>query len=93
MLYNSKFYRLAIVFAFLFILVSAVFIACKKEEDGQDNGNTSTNEITVSIFGSVRDGNGVALSGVTLKAGTSTITSDANGLFILENVKVPKGRY
>jgi uncharacterized protein (TIGR02145 family) len=93
MLYNSKIHRLAVLSALLFLVVSAVFIACKKDEDGQDNGNTSTTEITVSIFGSVRDGNGVALSGVTLKAGTSTITSDANGLFILEKVKVPKGRY
>ncbi len=93
MLYNLKIHRLAIVSAFLFLLLSVVFIACKKEEDGKDNGNTSTTEITVSIFGSVRDGNGLALSGVTLKAGTSTITSDANGLFILEDVKMPKGRY
>ncbi len=93
MLYNSKIHRLAVLSALLFLVVSAVFISCKKDEDGQENGNTSTTEITVSIFGSVRDGNGVALSGVTLKAGTSTITSDANGLFILENVKVPKGRY
>jgi uncharacterized protein (TIGR02145 family) len=93
MLYNSKIHRLAVLSALLFLVVSAVFIACKKDEDGQDNGNTSTTEITVSIFGSVRDGNGVALSGVTLKAGTSTISSDANGLFILEKVKVPKGRY
>ena len=93
MLYNSKIHRLAVLSALLFLVVSAVFISCKKDEDGQENGNTSTTEITVSIFGSVRDGNGVALSGVTLKAGTTTITSDANGLFILENVKVPKGRY
>ena len=86
-------YRLASSISVLSLFIAVIFFSCKKEESADDNSNSSTTEITVSIFGSVRDGNGVALSGVTLKAGTTTITSDANGLFILENVKVPKGRY
>lgn len=85
--------RLASSISVLSLFIAIIFFSCKKDESADDNSNSTTTEITVSIFGSVRDGNGLALSGVTLKAGTSTITSDAYGLFILENVKVPKGRY
>src|ERR1043165_2143536 len=47
---------------------------------------------TTTIFGRIFDESGAPLSGVTVSAGTMTATTDANGLYVIKNAVVPKGR-
>jgi len=77
-----KFHRLAALCALLLIGFSAVFVACKKEEEEPNTGTTSGTEITVSLMGTVVDNFNAPLAGAVLKVGNSTTTADANGLFV-----------
>lgn len=77
----------------LFFLLISIVVSCKKDDTNDENTNPPSSEITISLMGSVVDANGAVISAVALKAGTGSTTSDANGLFILENVKVSDGRY
>lgn len=48
-------------------------------------------EIT-TIYGRIVNESGSALAGVSVSAGTATVLTNANGLYILKDVTVPKGR-
>ncbi len=47
---------------------------------------------TTTIFGRVLDESGVPLPGVNVSAETMTAITDANGLYVIKNAVVPKGR-
>jgi hypothetical protein len=85
--------RLTALCVLVLTVFSAVFVACKKDEDDSGTGNSSGEEITIKLMGTVVDNFDTPLAGAVLKVGSSTTTADANGVFVLENVKVTGGRY
>ena len=81
-------------FKLLAVSLSIVILtinACKKDEDIDPN-NTSTSSnlfgstISITVKGKVYDVNGTAISGALVKSGNVNVTTDVNGVFILNNI-------
>ena len=68
------------------LLLVSMFTACKKEKDPVINNST----VTSSIFGRVVDENGNGVYGATAIAGGKTTTTDANGIFRINNASLDK---
>lgn len=72
-------------------LVILTINACKKDED-LDPNNTSTSSnlfgstVSITVKGKVYDVNGTAISGALVKSGNVNVTTDVNGVFILNNI-------
>ncbi len=65
--------------------------ACNKDEETDPNNtNTSSNlfgsTVSVTVKGKVCDVNGTAISGAVVKSGNVNVTTDVNGVFILNNI-------
>lgn len=65
--------------------------ACKKDEDLDPNStSTSSNlfgsTVSITVKGKVYDVNGTAISGALVKSGNVNVTTDVNGVFILNNI-------
>ncbi|MBP6659473.1 MAG: hypothetical protein KA174_02270 [Chitinophagales bacterium] len=71
----------------LFITIGLVSVisSCKK-----DKNNPSGTTVTSSIFGRVVDENGFGIYGATAQAGDKTATTDANGIFKINDVTLSK---
>ncbi|HET9136535.1 MAG TPA: carboxypeptidase regulatory-like domain-containing protein [Candidatus Kapabacteria bacterium] len=81
------------------VLIAAVLLATIFVNGCTNNANDlngpfagSGQTETTTIFGRVLDESGAPLSGVTVSAQTMTATTDANGLYVIKNAVVPKGR-
>ena len=68
------------------LLLVSMFTACKKDKDPVVNNPT----VTSSIFGRVVDENGNGVYGATAIAGGKTTTTDANGIFRINNASLDK---
>ncbi len=95
-LFRTSIVHKSFVFSVLmvgFLCSLACFTGCSKSTtdiNGPTGGNTITE--TTTVYGRVVDESGKPVAGATVSAGTSTATSDANGLFVIRNTAVPKGR-
>lgn len=75
------------VCALSLIVVSALLSACGSDPSGPDNAT-----ITTSIFGRVFDEEGEPVAGATVKGYGALTTTDADGIFTLNNLSVPSER-
>jgi hypothetical protein len=62
---------------------------CRKSEISFESNNSNNNSAGFSISGKVLDKDNVPISQAEVKAGNVTTRTDADGYFILNNVKVP----
>lgn len=69
------------------IVLSALLSACGSDPSGPDSPTTTT-----SIFGRVFDEEGKPVAGATVKGYGALTTTDADGIFILNNLSVPSER-
>jgi hypothetical protein len=78
----------------LLVLVFAVHLtSCKKDDN--DSGapiNPTGSTYKTTVTGKVTDVNGLVVSGVTVKLGTKTATTDGRGYFVFVNAEIPKDR-
>ena len=84
----KNYFKLIVVSLSLTILT---FNACKKDEETDPNStSTSSNlfgsTVSVTVKGKVCDANGTAISGALVKSGNVNVTTDVNGVFILNNI-------
>lgn len=84
--------RAIIKLSMLFALTIVVTLSCKKNKDENPTLTAPTSTI-VPVVGIVIDVNGNPLSGVTVKAGTHTTTTDYSGAFYLPSVSFGLTRY
>lgn len=73
----------------LIVLIVLVLFGCKKESDNpvSPTNNTPTPKQTYSISGYVRaKSSGSGLSGITVKVGSQTATTDNNGQYSVSNL-------
>ncbi len=81
-------------FKLIALILSIVILtinACKKDEDIDPNStSTSSNlfgsTVSITVKGKVYDVNGTAISGALVKSGSVNVTTDVNGVFILNNI-------
>ncbi|MDP4219994.1 MAG: hypothetical protein Q8916_11205 [Bacteroidota bacterium] len=82
----------SVLLAALLVAVSSLAIStfngCSSGPTGPDQAGTQV----TTIYGRITDETGAPLMGVTATAGGQTATTDANGLYIIKNATVPKGR-
>jgi hypothetical protein len=77
-------------FNYLFIALLMLVSACAKDENNDLSGSNST--ITTSIIGRIFDESGIALPGADVFIGNKSATSNPWGIYIIEDVVVPKDR-
>ncbi|HYH04077.1 MAG TPA: carboxypeptidase regulatory-like domain-containing protein [Bacillota bacterium] len=71
-------------YCLILLLVSAVIIGC-----GGGGSSTNSGTGTLSVTGTVKEaGTNVALAGVKISLGSSSTTTDGNGVFSINNVAV-----
>lgn len=86
-------FRSVCVLAAAFVLTALFVNGCTNNANdlnGPFAGSGQTE--TTSIFGRILDESGAPLPGVKVSAGSTSATTDANGLYIIKNAVVPKGR-
>ncbi|MFI5263413.1 MAG: hypothetical protein ACHQM6_02750 [Candidatus Kapaibacterium sp.] len=84
---NAFLFSLLVAFSSTFI---AAFEGCSSGPTSPGSTTTAT-EIT-TIYGRITDESGASLMGVSVTAGSKSGTTDANGIFILKDATVTKGR-
>ncbi len=87
--------RSKFILAFIaFFAFSAVFVSCKKDDDDDSSTPVTPSGPTLktSVTGRITDTDGNVMSGVTVKLGSITTTSDNRGNYLFINVDVPKTR-
>ncbi|MFN5323656.1 MAG: FISUMP domain-containing protein [Bacteroidota bacterium] len=71
----------------LALMMVVVIVACKKDETEEPSPNPPPSSdlwgqgVSASVYGTVTDENGAAVAGATVNAGGSTATTDAQGVF------------
>ncbi|HEX9979008.1 MAG TPA: carboxypeptidase-like regulatory domain-containing protein [Flavobacterium sp.] len=77
------------------LLLFLAFTSCDPNDNDNNNNNNNDNfqenfgsEVSRDFMGRVVDINGDALQGVNIKIGTSTATTDANGVFMIDGANV-----
>ncbi len=86
-------FRSVCVLAVAFVLAAVFVSGCTNNANdlnGPFAGSGQTE--TTSIYGRILDESGAPLSGVKVSAGSVSATTDVNGLYIIKNAVVPKGR-
>lgn len=82
----------------LYFLAIGLFLTFSCRKDTIDNNNTDSgldspiwgNGISTKVYGTVTDTNGIPISGALVKAGTSSTSTDRNGVFILSDIHAYK---
>ena len=77
----------------LLLLVSFMFFSGCKKDKKETPTPTNPTTTSVTLTGNVIDVNNTPLSGVTVKVGTTTTTTNSDGSFYLSNVTVPISRF
>lgn len=82
-------------YAILLMSISVISFNCQKEVSYSgpgipDTGNNNTDPITATLQGNVVNENGQPATGVTLKVGTKTATTNAYGYFRIVNAALDK---
>src|SRR6187399_2522778 len=78
----------------LLVIVTLLFSACKKDDNNDpDPIAPSGPTLKTSITGRATDTDGNALSGVLVKLGSITSTTDFYGNFLIVDTDVPKDRF
>lgn len=90
-MFQNKLFRISGICFLAFAIVTGLFVSCSKDES--DNNSGPSSDVTITLTGLVVDDLNMPLTGVTLKAGNSTTTTNGFGVYILENVKLSNGRY
>ena len=79
------------------LLIALMVSGCKKDIDKPKDPTPNTSaeakldlgsKVAAKFFGVVKDESGNAISGVAIKAGNKTATTDANGVFIIDQASV-----
>lgn len=81
--------------AVLFIVIAIfVFHSCEKDDNDTSGYGNDTPGTTVktTLSGSISDENGQPVSGVTVSAHGQSTTTNSIGLFVFDNISVPKQR-
>src|SRR5258705_11926035 len=76
---------------FFSILIAVAAISINSCSSGPGDPGAASTE-TTTIYGHITDESGTSLSGVTVTGGVKPVTTDENGMFILKDVTIPKGR-
>ncbi len=79
------------IFLLQLILLVTVFISCKKSDDTSDI-LVSESTLTTSITGVIKNESGQPLTGVIVSVGNTSTTTDASGLYNLNNITVNSSR-
>jgi len=80
-------------FLFTLLVFSSLISSCKKDDDGGSNPfPPSGNTLKTSVLGTIKDTDGLIVSGAIVKLGTYTTTTDVRGNFQFINADVPKDR-
>lgn len=74
----------------LYIFTTVLFISSCSPGPGEPEQIGETQ--TTTIYGRIIDESGSAITGVSVASGTNIVLTDANGIFVLKDVTVPKGR-
>ncbi len=75
------------------LVCSSLISSCKKDDDGGSNPfPPSGSTLKTSILGTIKDTDGMVVSGAMVKLGTYTTTTDARGNFQFINADVSKDR-
>ena len=72
----------------LFVLLGFLVGSCSKGPNDTEPGTTET----TTVYGRITDEAGLPLAGVNVSTGTQSDITRANGIFMIKNASVPKGR-
>jgi hypothetical protein len=79
------------------ILISLFFVSCNNDDNGSNGGSGGSDDSFVENFGSevsrdfigqIVDMNNLPISGASVKIGSTTVQTDANGMFVLNGASV-----
>ena len=77
----------------IFLLIGIVLNGCRKDEDSSPGtGSQTGNQITTSFSGKVLDLQGSPMQGVQVSVGGKVVSTDANGIYNIQNVSVNSDR-
>jgi hypothetical protein len=78
-------------FPVLFLLISLISFHCQRELSfNEDNSNSNPFPVTATLQGNILDESGQPASGVTIKVGNKTTTTNAKGYFRIVNASLDK---
>ena len=78
-------------FPVLFLLISLISFHCQRELSfNEGNSNSNPFPVTATLQGNILDENGQPASGVTVKVGNKTTTTNAKGYFRIVNASLDK---
>ncbi|MCX7863204.1 MAG: carboxypeptidase-like regulatory domain-containing protein [Bacteroidales bacterium] len=75
------------------LFVTVMLVSCKKDRKDDPQPNNPTTTITVPVSGYIVDVYGSPLSGVTVKVGNQTFTTDYSGTFYFQSATFSGQRY
>jgi len=85
-----------VLYAFIIAFFSIVAFSCQRELSGSidtpgPGPSTNPDPVTATVQGKIMDENGQPATGVLIKAGTKSATTDAKGYFRITNASLDKG--
>jgi len=81
------------LFLSLSLLTLLLMFSCRKNDDDTQDIVTPPNSLTIRVAGIVVNESGMGIPGATVKVGSQTRASDANGFFVFQSVQVPANRF